>query len=85
MGSPLQLVISQRRHSHPEGPALIRLLVERGADPNGYTSNCERGRKYGMRIDFKIDYDLPLVSPFLPDPQYVPSTFSQIVATAPPF
>jgi hypothetical protein len=45
--------------SHVGGPALIRLLVERGADPNAYTSNCDRGIYYSS---FDVDNDLPLVS-----------------------
>jgi hypothetical protein len=61
--SPLQMVVSRSRSlsSNAEGPALIRLLIERGADPNACTSNCDRGIDYG---GFDVDNDLPLVSIF---------------------
>jgi hypothetical protein len=42
------------------GPALIRLLCERGADPNAYTLDPQRGINYDHR--FEVDDDLPLVS-----------------------
>jgi hypothetical protein len=47
--SPLQMVVMRSRSfsRNAEGPALIRLLIERGADPNAYTSNCDRGLDYG--------------------------------------
>jgi hypothetical protein len=31
------------RHSNLNGPALIRLLVDHGADPNAITPDCSRG------------------------------------------
>jgi hypothetical protein len=63
--SPLQLVASSP--SKPEGPALIRLLVDRGADPNAYI--C-----WERRINYKgskCANALPLVSARSPHNDYV--------------
>jgi hypothetical protein len=55
------VVLRNHFYVYVEGPALIRLLTERGADPNAYTSNCERGIDY-MYDGLELDNDLPLVS-----------------------
>jgi transposase len=56
--SPLQ-ELAASNPSKPEGPALIRLLVEHGADPRAYIRNSKRCIKYQ---DFDRDNDLGITT-----------------------